>query len=344
MPLGLIELKKQESSYRILEQGKGPIELANQFLRAQEVRGLSLMSVRAYGYALVILYRWLGDAGKTLDSLLQVDLLEFVVWQRDTQATPKTINQRLTVCRIFFRFCHDRDIPRGRGGISLPTPHYTGRGREQVLGLFQRKTPSALKLRVKEPRKIVLPLSSEDVQAFIRRLQRYRDVALVLSMLLCGLRSCEALTLEMGDIDLGERRMRVRGKGNRERVLPMPSELVAAIKKYIKIERPVRTDSERVFLILQGKRRGKPMSLTGVRSLFRHRRLLHGLEHANPHRFRHTFGADMAREGVRLPILQRLMGHASGSTTLQYIHLSMADIASEYQRAMDSIQRRYEEK
>ena len=65
---------------------------------------------------------------------------------------------------------------------------------------------------------------------------------------------------------------------------------------------------------------------------------------ANPHRFRHTFGTDMARSGVRLPILKTMMGHANGITTLQYINLSMADIADEYRRAIKEIQKRYNTK
>lgn len=58
--------------------------------------------------------------------------------------------------------------------------------------------------------------------------------------------------------------------------------------------------------------------------------------------FRHTFACDLARSGVRLPVLQRMMGHANGTTTLQYIHLSMADINEEYQHVMATLQKRYE--
>ena len=54
-----------------------------------------------------------------------------------------------------------------------------------------------------------------------------------------------------------------------------------------------------------------------------------------------TFGADMARSGVRLPILQKMMGHADSKTTLQYINLSMADVAAEFQRAAEEIHKRY---
>ena len=84
------------------------------------------------------------------------------------------------------------------------------------------------------------------------------------------------------------------------------------------------------------------MTAEGILSLFRaRRRSKKELKIANPHRFRHTFGADMARPGVRLPVLQRMMGHASGLTTLRYIRLSVDDIADEYNRAMERIERRY---
>jgi len=62
---------------------------------------------------------------------------------------------------------------------------------------------------------------------------------------------------------------------------------------------------------------------------------------ANAHRFRHTFGADMARAGVRLPILQQMMGHADLKTTLLYIRLSMADVAEEFRRATSKLAGRY---
>jgi integrase/recombinase XerC len=83
------------------------------------------------------------------------------------------------------------------------------------------------------------------------------------------------------------------------------------------------------------------MTAEGLRSLFRPRRRHRKLAQANPHRFRHTFGTDMARAGVRLPILQKMMGHADGATTLQYINLSMNDVAGEYRRASEAIRRRY---
>ena len=59
-------------------------------------------------------------------------------------------------------------------------------------------------------------------------------------------------------------------------------------------------------------------------------------------RFRHTFGTDMARAGVQLPVIQRMMGHADSQTTLQYIELSMADIAADFYKAMEKLKKRYD--
>jgi integrase/recombinase XerC len=185
----------------------------------------------------------------------------------------------------------------------------------------------------------------DQVAALLRRLSRYRDVAIVHLMLLCGLRSMEVLSLRLNDLVLDDKRLRVRGKGNRERDLPLAGIIADLISDYIRVERPRDAATERLFVVLQGSRRGRPMTNEGLRSLFRHRRRTSGeLVQANPHRLRHTFGADMARAGVRLPILQRMMGHADGKTTLQYIRLSMADVALEYARAMTAIAKRYGQK
>jgi integrase len=189
------------------------------------------------------------------------------------------------------------------------------------------------------------PLTREQVVAFLRSLRRYRDLAIVYLMLFCGLRSLEVLRLRTADVNVFDRRLRVHGKGNRERMLPLSAELLQALNDYMRLERPSNTVDDSLFVVLQGRRRGHPMTAAGLRSLFRYRRRRYSetLANANAHRFRHTFGADMARSGVRLPVLQRMMGHTDARTTLQYIHLSMADIAAEYQRAIEVITERYEQ-
>jgi site-specific recombinase XerD len=313
---------------------------ANRFLEALTVRGLAPTTRRAYGFDLVVLARWLGPRGLTLRQLRAADLLEFIAVQRTAGAQPTSINRRLTTCRLLYRFCTDRELDGGPGSLG-PAPYYRGRGRDRALGLHRVPRPPRLKLRVKTARRVVEPLVVSEVRRFLGTLRRYRDLAIVHLMLLCGLRCAEVLQLRRTDVGFDTSEVRVRGKGNKERLLPLPAVVARSLGDYLQWERPTVATTPHLFVVLQGRQHGRPMTLAGLRSLFRQRRRDYRLARANPHRFRHTFGADMARSGVRLPILQRLMGHADGMTTLQYIHLSMADVAEEYARAVAAIAPRY---
>jgi integrase/recombinase XerD len=76
------------------------------------------------------------------------------------------------------------------------------------------------------------------------------------------------------------------------------------------------------------------MTAAGLRSLFRHHRLVSKVLQANPHRFRHTFGSDMVRAGISLPALMHLMGHADIHTTMLYVRLAPEDVWREFARAV----------
>jgi site-specific recombinase XerD len=323
-----------------LVEDDAPLVDANRFLEALDARGLSSYTIRSYAFDLLTLYRWLGHVGKQLTDLLESDLIAFILHQRRAGTRPRSINRRLGTSRLFYRFVTGKDLESNAGTIPI-APFYRGRTRDRVLGLhlLSRSRPQ---LRVKVPQEIVEPLSADQVRAFLRSLKRYRDLAIVYLMLLCGLRSKEVLDIDVHDVDFTEGQLRIHGKGNKERLLPLPDVLLSTLSDYLRVERPRRSRQSHLFLVLQGRRRGERMTADGLRSLFRHRRLRPEIANANAHRFRHTFGADMARAGVRLPVLQKMMGHALGTTTIQYIHLSMSDIADEYRRASEEIRKRYQ--
>ncbi len=326
--------------HHVLVDAGVPITEANEFLSALRVRGLSPRTVRAYAYDLLLLYRWMRTADASLDRLTAADLLGFIAEQRQAGAEPRSINRRLSTARLLYRFWAGREIAASTR-VSLPAPHFKGPGRDHYLGIHKLSRYGVRKLRVSEPRKLVEPLTPEQVRGFLRSLTRYRDLAIVHFMLLCGLRSREVLELKLDDIVFGDERVRVHGKGERQRALPLPQILAQMLRQYQQLERPRRCSEPRLFVVLQGKRRGQPMTAAGLRNLFRHRRRRPSLAMANAHRFRHTFGADMARAGVRLPILQQMMGHADLKTTMLYIRLSMADVAEEFRRAISKLDGRY---
>ena len=161
----------------------------------------------------------------------------------------------------------------------------------------------------------------------------FRDLAVVGLMLLDGLRSCEILTLQLEDLKLADAQLHVLGKGQKQRTLPLPGEIMEVLQSYLRLERPL-TNSPSLFVALKGRRRGRPMTPAGLRSLFRHHRMCSQVPTANPHRFRHTFGADMVRAGISLPALQHLMGHSQIHTTMLYVQLAPQDIWREYARAV----------
>jgi site-specific recombinase XerD len=152
-------------------------------------------------------------------------------------------------------------------------------------------------------------------------------------MLLQGLRSAEVLALNREDILLSESQLRVRGKGNKLRFLPLAPETTQLLDHYLRLERP-NPCTDALFVSLKGSSRGARMTAAGLRSLFRYHRQTTGIRLANPHRFRHTFGSDMVRAGVSLPALMQLMGHSDIQTTLLYVQVTPQEVFLQYARAV----------
>jgi integrase/recombinase XerD len=152
-------------------------------------------------------------------------------------------------------------------------------------------------------------------------------------MLLHGLRSNEVITLNGEDVLLSESQIRVGGKGNKIRCLPLAPDTVLLLDHYLRLERPEQCGPA-LFVSLKGPARGARMTPAGMRSLFRYHRRITETAPAHPHRFRHTFASDMVRAGISLPALMHLMGHAHISTTMLYVQISPRDVFEQYARAV----------
>jgi integrase/recombinase XerD len=318
------------SPYRLLDE-QGEIGWANSFLDAQRIRQLSVRSLRAYAYDLLHFARWWSQyPAQPLSEITESTLLDYVRYQLDQEPkpTPQTVNHRLVVLHCLYRFHAGGEIPSGKSHFQRT---YTKRS---PLGYGRPRRAVALGLRLKQPRRIIVPLSAEQVARFWRSFHAFRDLAIVGLMLLDGLRSCEVLSLQLEDLQLADAQMRVLGKGNKVRVLPLPQEIIEVLQNYLRLERPL-TNSPALFVCLKGRQRGQSMTPAGLRSLFRNHRVRCQLPHANPHRLRHTFGADMVRAGISLPALQHLMGHSQVHTTMLYVLLAPQDVWREYARAIE---------
>lgn len=314
------------SPYRVVDEQGREAALVNEFLDAQRVRGLSLCSLRTYGYDFLHFARWwFPHPPRPFSDIDQSTLRDYLRYQldHDPKPSPPTVYHRLSSLRCLYRFHHGREIPRG----GAPAPH----PRSPFGYAGPRRTPTGF--TVKRPRHLVVPLSAEEVTRFWSSFRTYRDLSLIALMLFDGLRSHEVLAVALEDLHLSQKQIWVHGKGNKQRLLPLSEDAIRTIENYLHLERPP-TNSPRLFVSLKGRRRGQPMTPAGLRSLFRHHRLQTRVTQANPHRFRHTFGADMVRAGISLPALMRLMGHAHIHTTMLYVQLSPQDVWREFHRAV----------
>jgi site-specific recombinase XerD len=318
------------SPYRLRNEDGRELDWANAFLDAQRLRQLSLCSLRIYAYDLLHFARWIEPLRLPLVEITESTIVDYVRYQleQDPKPTPQTVNHRLGVVRCGFRFHTGKDIPAGSSG------HFQrSYRRRSPLGYGRPGHAIAMGLRMKQARRVVIPLTAEEVARFWQSFHTYRDLALVGLMLLDGLRSCEVLGLQLEDLQLADGQMCVLGKGNKRRVVPLPAEILEVLETYLHIERPL-TNASALFVSLKGRQRGRHLTAAGLRSLFRHHRLLSKVHQANPHRFRHTFGADCVRAGMSLPALQHLMGHAQIQTTMLYVQLAPQDIWREYALAI----------
>jgi integrase len=322
-----------QSPVRVVEQTTGrEVAWINRYLDREYVRRLANTSMRTYAYNLLHFARWWESVHRTGDiregDLTESTLLEYVRFQSSQQPrpSPSTINDRVAIADRAIR----NEFPEA--------PCQIAHGFHQA---FLRRKPMGLgrprmalsRLRVKVPKRNIVPLSVNEVARFWSSFRTSRDLAIVGLMLLQGLRSAEVLALNREDALLSEAQLRVRGKGNKFRFLPLAPETVQLLEHYLHLERP-NLCSAALFVSLKGRARGVRMTPAGLRSLFRHHRQTTTIKLANPHRFRTTFASDMIRAGMSLPALMKLMGHANIQTTLLYVSVTPQDVYLEYARAV----------
>ena len=333
-------------------EGVGPItDVANGFLEHLETRRFATGTVRGYAYDLLNFGRFLVEREATLIDVVATDLFDYLDWQAKPRPTagrkvvrlserkgpaPATMNRRIAAVRGLFEYAvvtgvrEDNPVPAARRSSGLRSKT---RG---VLGhVGPRRAPTGGRL-VRQPRRLPESLDAAEVAAFIAELGTHRDRALVLAMLLGGLRAAEVRGLLLADVDMGLRRVRVVGKGGRERVVPIDRAFFAELAAYLRSERPAGCATPECFVVLRGPTTGRAMTEAGMRRIFRTHRAGSGAERVRPHRLRHTYGTELAAAGIDLLVLRELMGHASPETTAGYVHLSADVLAAEFAKAREA--------
>ena len=266
------------------------------------------------------------------------DVLEFIAAQRrpvgdgkvvrladgESGLSARTIKRRVATVSGFFSWLTivgavtSNPVPRG-----LSTRR---RGRRSGVPL------------VRTPRTLPKVLDPAEVNVLLGALRRWRDRAMVEAMVLGGLRRCEVLGLRLQDLRPVERRVFIAdGKGGHQRLVPISARFFASVARYLDAERPTEATTDRVFVVLKGPRRGRPLSEDGLDEIVRAARARGGLVHATCHELRHTCLTRLREAGMALEAVQAQAGHRSIESTRIYLHLANDWLASEYLRAIELI-------
>lgn len=267
----------------------------------------------SYRHDLVGFARWFAEhvptePGFAPDVVTPTDIRDYRDWlARTANRKPTTVNRKLAALRAYFAFCK----AHGYRKDDLPTEGVK-RVAEQPAGprWFLKREVNGL-IRA--------------VERFGRGTNRVRDLAIILTLRHTGLRVGELVALTLPDVILGQRagQLRVRGKGNKERIVPLNHEVRQALAAWLAVraERSDSNDYEEVFLGQRG-----PLSAHGVEVLVTKYARHAGLPNLRPHALRHSFAKHLLDAGEDLVTVQVLLGHSNLNTTARYTQPGARDL------------------
>jgi integrase/recombinase XerD len=283
-------------------------------------RGLSRNTLDAYRSDLLQFGRFLERRDRSALEVTGNDITDFLSELSGAShgkgargaASPATIHRKTACLRSFYRHLRRDGILESDPTAALTAPR-RGQRLPQVLTRGEVKTL------------LEQPLGTEPAAL--------RDRALLEIMYACGLRASEAIGIELSDLDLEAQIVRARGKGAKERLVPIGRAAARAARDYLERGRPrlVADPAEpHVFVNF----RGGPLTRQGLYKIVqRHARSARLADRMSPHTLRHTFATHLLAGGCDLRSVQEMLGHADVATTQIYTHLSSERLKDVYFRA-----------
>jgi integrase/recombinase XerD len=275
-------------------------------------RGLSRNTLEAYRSDLLQFGRFLDARGIGVTKATHSELAAFLSELAGSERAPAaaaTLGRKVACLRSFYRHLRREGLIEHDPTADLHGPRKTQRlprvlTREEVARLLHE------------------PKGSEPLAL--------RDRALLELMYACGLRVSEVTGLELGDVDVEEAMLCARGKGSKERLVPVGRQAIAALDAYRARARPVLVGvkSESKLFV---NRRGGGLSRQGLYKIVQGHARGAGLEaRMSPHTLRHSFATHLLAGGCDLRSLQEMLGHADLATTQVYTHLSAERLKDAY--------------
>jgi integrase/recombinase XerC len=263
-----------------------------------------------------------------------LELIEFLATEYEAGWRPAPDEIDLLALRAWVGWLH-------QGGSSKPTvarkvaavrSFFTWLVREERLD----RSPAEALRAPKQPKHLPRAATVDEVFALLEAPDTgkpggKRDRAMLETLYAAGLRVSELVALDLEDLHLGERTLRVVGKGDKERIVPFGGKAEAALRTWLEASLPLRERSgeDAVFLNLKG---GRLTARSVRRILDRYVRQVALARKISPHALRHSFATHLLESGADLRAIQELLGHASLSTTQRYTKVSLDHLLEVYDR------------
>ena len=271
-------------------------------------RNASTHTLRNYAKDLSLLRQSLGETVWEKADLLS--LRQFVADQRTQGLSKVTVARRVAAIRSFFRFLHREGFVSSNPSLGLMRPK------------LDRHLPAFLS-EEEATRLVEAPKGDHFAAA--------RDRAILETLYSAGLRVSELVGLRVRDVDLIGGTLRAMGKGRKERLVPMGSYSVQAIRRYLATLTPEQSDPERP--LFQNRLRGRLTDRSVRRILNRYLGQVSVTLKVSPHALRHSFATHLLDRGADLRSVQELLGHSSLTTTQIYTHVTTERLKKVYESA-----------
>ena len=298
-------------------------DLIEEFIRAlQTQKGYSDHTIRNYrvdldqfGHFLMEKAREGGKDGLPTIESVHFRLIREFLGRLFGKCRKTTIARKLSAIRSFFNFLEKKGLKTGNPAADLPAPR-----REQYIPNYL-PVDEMFRLLDRPDRRSALGL---------------RDLAILDVLYSCGLRVSELTALNLESVDFEQGLVRVLGKGNKERIVPIGKEAIGSLRGYLEASHGLRKNRERdakvdpLFINFRGCR----LSSRSVGKLVKRYGKEGGLaSDISPHDLRHTFATHLLDGGADLRSVQELLGHVSLSTTQKYTHVSLDKLMEVYDKA-----------
>lgn len=289
-------------------------ELIQEYLESCErERRLDVKTVRAYSCDLGQYRDWHEKAGESPGAFSKESVRAYLAHLNERYA-PSSTRRKMAAIRAFMSFLRDE-------------------------GHIDASPFDGLKLRTREPRRLPRTIPVADMNRLFNymgkrgedgptgsKLQVARDRTMLEMLIATGMRVSELCSLDLDDLDLAGKTVRIAGKGDKERIVHLEDErTLEALRTYLELRKEQETHAATDALFLN--RSGTRMSDRAVRDVIRRRCEEAGLDvHVTPHMFRHTFATWLLERDVDIRYIQKLLGHSSLRTTEIYTHVTSAKL------------------